>query len=111
MSELRHALRVLLFKAPAFTAMAVVSLALGIGANAAIFSLLHAVVLRTLAAPDPQRLAGLSTVGHTGAPGKLSYPAFERIASHQRSFSGLFVWSDSAVRSQHWCSICAWRVC
>jgi predicted permease len=99
MSELRHALRVLLFKAPAFTAMAVVSLALGIGANAAIFSLLHAVVLRTLAAPDPQRLAGLSTVGHTGAPGKLSYPAFERIASHQRSFSGLFVWSDSAVRT------------
>ena len=99
MSELRHALRVLLFKAPAFTAMAVVSLALGIGANAAIFSLLHAVLLRTLAAPDPQRLAGLSTVGHTGAPGKLSYSAFERIASHQRSFSGLFVWSDGAVRT------------
>ena len=44
-------------------------------------------------------LAGLSTAGRTGEPGKLSYPAFEQIASHQRSFSGLFMWSDSVVRT------------
>jgi hypothetical protein len=58
MAELRHAIRVFI-KAPAFSAVAILSLALGIGANCAIFSLLNAVALRTLAAPQPHRLIGL----------------------------------------------------
>src|SRR5262249_45624687 len=54
-NDLRYTLRTLI-KAPAFTLAAVAALTLGIGANTAIFSVLDAVLLRPLAAPDPQRV-------------------------------------------------------
>ena len=53
--------RILRQAIPVFTAMAVLSLALGIGANTAIFSLLDQVVLRSLPVPDPERLVVLHT--------------------------------------------------
>ncbi len=56
MHELRYTLRSLR-KSPVFTAVAVLSLALGIGANTAIFTLLDQILLRLLPVKDPQELA------------------------------------------------------
>ena len=98
MTELHRAIRVFL-KSPGFTAVAIVSLALGIGANSAIFSLFNALALRTLAAPQPDRLAGLFTVDATGERGNFSYATFEQIRARQQSFASLFLWTDSALRT------------
>ncbi|HLK22626.1 MAG TPA: hypothetical protein VKT81_26955, partial [Bryobacteraceae bacterium] len=58
--EIRHAVR-LLAKNPGFTAIAALSLALGIGANSAIFSLADAILLRPIPVPQPSRVLDLST--------------------------------------------------
>jgi predicted permease len=98
LTELRQVLRTLL-RSPGFTAIAVISLALGIGANTAIFSLLNAVALRTLASPQPYQLAALSTLDKSGQRGGFSYAEFEQIRAHQQIFSSLFVWDDQALRT------------
>ena len=96
MSDLRYTVRVLL-KSPGFTCIAVFSLALGIGANTAIFSLLNAVVLRPLATVQPERLVGLAGIDPRGQRHGFTYSTYEKMRAHQRAFSALFAWSDGSV--------------
>ena len=79
-------------KNPGFTAVAVLSLALGIGANTAIFSLLNALLLRDLPVWRPERLVELSVL-RRGDKIMFSFPMFREIERGQKVFSGLIGWS------------------
>ena len=87
--DLRYALRAL-GKSPAFGAVAILSLALGIGANTAIFSLIEAVILKSLPVPHPEELLQVMM-------GKQSYigftnPTWEHLRDRQDVFSGIFAY-------------------
>ena len=90
--DLRYSLRILA-KAPVFAAVAVLSLALGIGANTAIFTLLDQLLLRLLPVKNPQELVLLSSRGsHYGSNrggNALSYPMYEDFRDHNTVFSGV----------------------
>ena len=73
--DLRYAVRQLI-RSPGFTAVAVLTLSLGIGANTAIFSVVNAVLLRPLPYPEPSRLVKLEERRANGAPNTVSYPNF-----------------------------------
>src|SRR5271155_3823525 len=100
--ELRYALRNLR-KSPVFTIVAIGSLALGIGANVAIFQLLDAVRLRTLPVKSPQELAELRIGDMTHARGNwlrdnaLTNPLWEQIRQRQQVFSEVFAWADEEL--------------
>jgi putative ABC transport system permease protein len=88
--DLRYALR-MLFKKPGFTAIAALTLALGIGANTAIFSVVDAVLLRSLPYPDADRLVMLwSTMQAQGVPTSGSaMPDYREWRDQSQSFEGL----------------------
>jgi predicted permease len=97
--DLRFGLRQLRLN-PTFTIVAVLSLALGIGANAAIFQLIDAVRLRTLPVEKPQELALIDWVKGSQRSGwwssrsaNLTYPQFEQIRDRAQAFSGTMAWS------------------
>src|SRR5579862_7222144 len=81
-------------KSPVFVAVAVFSLALGIGANTAIFTLVDQLLLRLLPVKDPQQLVLFWGRGpHYGSNNgryKLSYPMYEDFRDHNQVFSGMF---------------------
>ncbi len=94
MNDLRFAYRQLL-KAPGFTFVAVLALALGIGANTAIFSIVHAILLRPLPFPEQERLVFFGEWSEQVPNMSVSYPNFIDFRDRQRSFEAV-----GAARSQ-----------
>ncbi|HLJ50013.1 MAG TPA: ABC transporter permease [Bryobacteraceae bacterium] len=81
-------------RSPGFTAAAVLSLGLCIGANTAIFSLLNAVLIRNLPVRDPQQVVQLTYTypkgGHTAWNSSFAYPQLEAFQAHSKTLSGIF---------------------
>ncbi len=90
-------------KSPGVTAIAVLSLALGIGANTAIFSVINALLLRTLPVRDPQQLvvlsdpetAGMGSGVESGDRSIFSYHEFEGMCDNTNVFSSVFAFSSA----------------
>jgi putative ABC transport system permease protein len=100
--DVRYNARVLL-KKPGFAIVCVLSLALGIGVNTAIFQLIDALRLQSLPVADPQRLANI-TIDHVGRSGTsfwftkdFSYPIWEQIRDRQQGFSSVAAWGKTEL--------------
>jgi predicted permease len=97
LQDIRFAVRTL-SKSPLFVGVAILSLALGIGANTAIFSLIDQLLLRLLPVKNPQELVLLTGEGeHYGGnngPNRLAYPMYADIRDRNGVFSGMFCSSE-----------------
>jgi putative ABC transport system permease protein len=93
LNDLRLAGRGLL-KSPGFTSVAILTLALGIGASTAIFSVVNGVLLRSLPYPNPDGLMQVETVFQSGRAGRVSYPNFEDLREQSQSFEELAAYED-----------------
>ena len=94
LQDLRFSVRTLV-KSPAFTLVAVASLALGIGANTTIFSLVNAMFLNPLPVEKSNELVAVYTVDETNAAlglTQLSYPNYEDYRDENEVFDGTFAW-------------------
>jgi hypothetical protein len=97
LADLRYGFRMLV-KNPGFTAVAVLTLALGIGANTAIFSLVDAFLLRRLPVKSPEQLVFVARVTPKGrTKNDFPYPTFEQLRDQNQSFSSLFAWDEASV--------------
>ena len=100
--DLRVAIRVLR-TAPIVTGIAILSLALGIGANTAIFSLVNSLLLRTLPVPEPERLAILTTDASAARRNtdSWSYGLWEEVRRRApQMFDGAVAWSDTSTQGR-----------
>ena len=88
LQDLRYGIR-MLFKHPGFTVVAVIALALGIGANTAIFSVVNGVLLRPLPYQDPDRLVRLSEDSPQVPEMSISYPNFLDWREQNTAFTGI----------------------
>jgi putative ABC transport system permease protein len=100
LQDIRYALRMLRNNL-GFTGVAVLTLALGIGANTAIFQLLDSIRLTALPLKNPDQLAQVRIIQPHGRTGNftsshpdLTYPQWEQIRAQQQGFSGMFAWSE-----------------
>jgi len=101
--DLRYALR-MLAKSPGFAAVAILTLALGIGANAAIFQLIDAVRLRTLPVQDPSTLAIIhlntnhwGSGNFTGSYSQFTFPLWQQVQKRQQAFSSIAAWGGGQM--------------
>ncbi len=107
-NDIRYGLRSLL-KRPGFTAIAVITLALGIGANTAIFSLVNAVLLRPLPVSDPEQIVSVAIRGKHDSMGAFSYPNYKDFRERNEVLSDLLVYrfaplslSRSGINERIW---------
>lgn len=93
--DLRYALR-MLAKAPGFSMVAILTLALGIGANTAIFTVVNALMVRSLPYADPVRLVLVYALAENEPLGvqPLSFPRFKMLDQQSRSFSGIAAYTN-----------------
>jgi putative ABC transport system permease protein len=91
--DLRYGIR-MLAKSPGFTAVAVLTLALGIGANTAIFTLVNAVMLKSLPVAHPQQLVLLRWESPHATTDSLPYPTFSELRDGNSNFAGMFAFHD-----------------
>jgi predicted permease len=98
-ADLRYAARTLR-RSPGFTLAAVASLALGIGANAAIFSLLDVLVMKPLPVREPRTLVQIMTAGEDGRIEAANYPWCQELAARTDLFSDLFAVRQNVFKVQ-----------
>src|SRR5215467_13193470 len=100
--DLRYGIRGLL-KQPGFTAVAAITLALGIGANTAIFSVIDKLLVRSLAVKKPGQLVLISSVSVNPyfVSNAFSYPAFNDYRVSNDAFSGLLAFSTTRLELKH----------
>jgi predicted permease len=92
--DVRYAMR-MFGRTPGFTVVVVVTLALGIGANTAVFSLINAVLLKMLPVKDPEQLVQFSKIQPLyGEIDGFSYPELERFQHETQTFSGLLAFAN-----------------
>ncbi len=96
LTDLRYAIRMLI-KSPAFSIIAIVALALGIGANTAIFSVVNAVLLRPLPYPDSDKLVLLRERMQLFESGSVAYPNYLDWRATQRSFTDLALYRSESM--------------
>ena len=96
--DVRYGLRLLL-KSPGFAVTAILTLALGIGASTAIFSVVYAALLKPLPYPQPDRIVRVWQVDDKGYKSNISDPNFEDLRDGSRSFSSLAEYSSSITET------------